>query len=322
MSRVSFANKNTRISLTNATVSTKDVESLLLSKPVSRVVHVKARSPHPQYNVQRSPVPDDKVHWDVLFLGYNPPDYTHSDVTNDYNAKKERSWADPPDSKAIVYANRKTHENDGSIILVDGRPRNPMGRTGLQGRGLLGRWGPNHAADPIVTRLTDNGLLEMVAIQRKDTGDWAIPGGMVDAGEAVSQTLQREFREEAFNVDVAKQEAMQSDLAHLFQQKNEIYKGYVDDPRNTDNAWMETQVFWFQCPPALGNAIPLHAGDDAAKVRWVTIYDTNTNTPASLQLYASHASFVHRVVEKFKVQFFGSNPWLSSIRTCMFTSQK
>jgi len=31
--------------------------------------------------------------------------------------------------------------------------RNPMGRTGLIGRGSLGRWGPNHAADPIVTRL-------------------------------------------------------------------------------------------------------------------------------------------------------------------------
>lgn len=30
--------------------------------------------------------------------------------------------------------------------------RNPRGRTGLSGRGLLGRWGPNHAADPIVTR--------------------------------------------------------------------------------------------------------------------------------------------------------------------------
>lgn len=30
--------------------------------------------------------------------------------------------------------------------------RNPVGRTGLTGRGLLGRWGPNHAADPVVTR--------------------------------------------------------------------------------------------------------------------------------------------------------------------------
>jgi len=30
--------------------------------------------------------------------------------------------------------------------------RNPVGRTGIQGRGWLGRWGPNHAADSIVTR--------------------------------------------------------------------------------------------------------------------------------------------------------------------------
>lgn len=29
---------------------------------------------------------------------------------------------------------------------------NRHGRTGLRGRGLLGRFGPNHAADPIVTR--------------------------------------------------------------------------------------------------------------------------------------------------------------------------
>lgn len=29
---------------------------------------------------------------------------------------------------------------------------NPVGRTGIYGRGLLGRWGPNHAADPVVTR--------------------------------------------------------------------------------------------------------------------------------------------------------------------------
>ena len=27
-----------------------------------------------------------------------------------------------------------------------------MGRTGMVGKGLLRRWGPNHAADPIATR--------------------------------------------------------------------------------------------------------------------------------------------------------------------------
>ena len=65
--------------------------------------------------------------------------------------------------------------------------RNPIGRTGMKGRGLLGRWGPNHAVDPIVSRwqrdakgekvmLGGKPVLEFVAIKRKDIGDWAIPG--------------------------------------------------------------------------------------------------------------------------------------------------
>ena len=56
------------------------------------------------------------------------------------------------------------------------------------GRGLLGKWGPNHAADPVVTRWRrdENGsiildskgkpILQFVAIQRADTKEWAIPG--------------------------------------------------------------------------------------------------------------------------------------------------
>ena len=75
---------------------------------------------------------------------------------------------------------RRSHHG---IYYVDfsGRPMNPVGRTGMTGRGLLGKWGPNHAADPIVTRWSDDVIsgkrvLEFVAIKRRDTGEWAIPG--------------------------------------------------------------------------------------------------------------------------------------------------
>jgi len=80
-----------------------------------------------------------------------------------------------------------------------GAPLNPAGRTGLRGRGLLGKWGPNYAADPVVTRMVKD-KVEVVVIKRKDTGDWAIPGGMVDDGEVVSVTVKREFKEEAVNL--------------------------------------------------------------------------------------------------------------------------
>lgn len=42
-------------------------------------------------------------------------------------------------------------------------------------------------------------ILQFCAIQRKDNNEWAIPGGFVDPGEPVSQTLRREFAEEALN---------------------------------------------------------------------------------------------------------------------------
>ena len=91
--------------------------------------------------------------------------------------------------------NRVSHEGEYQVSEA-GRPLNIQGRTGLSGRGVLGKWGPNHAADPIVTRWrrnqageiikneeTGKNVLEFVSIQRKDSGEWAIPGGMVDPGE-------------------------------------------------------------------------------------------------------------------------------------------
>lgn len=93
----------------------------------------------------------------------------------------------------------------------------------VSGRGLLGRWGPNHAGDPVVTRWAKQQdpkkpkVLEIILITRKDSGELALPGGMVDAGlvrifhrfhafkkllfssEHVSAAIKREFIEETMN---------------------------------------------------------------------------------------------------------------------------
>ena len=67
------------------------------------------------------------------------------------------SWADSDDYSKYKWncldenIDRRSHL--GTYEIVNGRPRNPIGRTGISGRGQLGKWGPNHAADPIVTRL-------------------------------------------------------------------------------------------------------------------------------------------------------------------------
>lgn len=70
-----------------------------------------------------------------------------------------------------------------------------------------------------------------------------------------------------------------------------IYLGYVDDPRNTDNAWMETAVFVFKNDPIF-NQVELTAGDDAGKAHWVPY--RSVFTPGFLKpgIYASHLKFL------------------------------
>ena len=138
-------------------------------------------------------------------------------------------------------------------------------------------------------------ILEFVAIQRKDTGEWAIPGGMVEPGDTVSLTLKKEFGEEALNSLEASEEekvAIQDQLNKLFQHGETVYEGYVDDPRNTDNAWMETvAVNIHDTTGTVFDKFDLKAGDDAKAVEWTAI-------TSQLQLYASHTKFIQEVYSR------------------------
>lgn len=109
---------------------------------------------------------------------------------------------------------------------------------------------------------------------------------MVDPGENVSATLKREFTEEALNSGVDT-----NIFEEFFSGGEEIYKGYVDDPRNTDNAWMETVAMNFH--DETGDKVgkfKLEAGDDAAKVKWAQV-------SSETKLYASHSDIIKKVVE-------------------------
>jgi len=179
-----------------------------------------------------------------------------------------------------------------------GRPINPVGRTGLCERGTLGKWGPNHAADPLVIRWKKgkDKKLEFIAIKRKDTGEYAIPGGMVDYGDSVSTTLKKEFLEETQNIlekSPSEAKKLENSIQKLFSTPTKtIYEGYVDDPRNTDNAWMETScVLFFDGSGGLTEGLRLEAGDDASSVMWVEI-------DRDLKMYASHVEYV-RAAEAF-----------------------
>ncbi|XP_029914112.1 ADP-ribose pyrophosphatase, mitochondrial [Myripristis murdjan] len=271
--------------------------------------HIKSRCPvYPGSKIKRFSVPDDKVSWGQSWPQYSPVSYTDPSIT------KKPAWADldvgafSPKFNALDGKVDRT-SFEGNYTVEKGKPLNPRGRTGVTGRGLLGRWGPNHAADPIVTRwkvdakgkkishpASKKPVLQFVSIKRKDCGEWAIPGGMVDPGELVSLTLQREFSEEALNslaASPAERAKIHERITKLFKSPGfQVYKGYVDDPRNTDNAWMETVAVNFHDDEGSSvSELPLQAGDDAGQVRWVDV-------DSSLSLYASHSHFLEMVAKE------------------------
>jgi ADP-ribose pyrophosphatase len=146
----------------------------------------------------------------------------------------------------------------------------------------LGKWGPNYAADPIITRINrKDRCLEMLAVQRRDNGQWAIPGGMVDKGEEVTRTLARELREET---------GVTLDMG----EGRFVYQGYVDDPRNTDHAWMETTAKHLHLDQERAESMDLQAGSDARAVRWLPLTADNIRT-----LYASHCALVRSALLGF-----------------------
>jgi len=70
----------------------------------------------------------------------------------------------------------------------------------------------------------------------------------------------------------------------------QVYQGYVDDFRNTDNAWMETTALNFHDEDGSKvGQLELMAGDDATSVRW-------TDVDSDLKLHANHADIVREVV--------------------------
>ncbi|XP_061490401.1 transient receptor potential cation channel subfamily M member 2 isoform X2 [Rhineura floridana] len=186
----------------------KDCHAEEISESVHTIYHVSARNLlYPSSTAVCFPVPDEKVPWKVEFEIYNPPFYS----------------AERQDNASLDFLRE-----------------NPMGRTGLRGQGILRFFGPNHALHPVVTRWRRNvdgsiyrkslkKMVEVLVVKFPFSDHWALPGGSLQPGEALPQKMKRVLRREFW-----------PQFQKLLNQGTEIYKGYIDDPRNTDNAWIET----------------------------------------------------------------------------------
>ena len=215
-------------------------------------------------------------------------------LANAENLASGGKWADAANVDPVCLGKRKTFitgeetQLSGSGVSYDAKRQRflfPGGRTGLRGRGLLGRYGPNHAADPIVTRFSPvTGDLEVVVVVRSDCDMIALPGGMVNPGEDVAKTLYSEFTEEAARPNGA--------VDRLFTEckRRTVYKGPVDDRRTTDEAWIETVAVHFHAPDDIAAGLVLEVADikEIRRVMWMPVHQIRS-------MYASHKMWVDAV---------------------------
>jgi hypothetical protein len=144
------------------------------------LVHFLARhSPYVATRVQRVPVPDKYVAWEVMWIDYDPVAYTKPKmdfplsvqglVDEDILLLQELQVEEVISKLPILQWNARcvnpagisidrlswiTNEDNHNVVykLDNGIPLNPIGRTGLRGRGALPRWGPNHYVILVITR--------------------------------------------------------------------------------------------------------------------------------------------------------------------------
>jgi ADP-ribose pyrophosphatase len=261
------------------------------------------------------PVPADVpkgMTWDNVDPGYAPIHYIGLEVMRQVKlgALGQKTWAhannlDRATLDAMV-AKMRTRGKEGlEPVRQDpetGLPLNPAGPTGISGRGES-NLGPIHAQDMFVrTTNPETGEQFAILIRRKDTGQWAMPGGIVDPNDSEAKvpaavaTALREFEEET---GAKPSEAF---TQHLMTADG-VFEGVCKkDPRNTDNMWFETRVMAAEVPWEIVSGFMKEAkgSDDASDARLVKL------TPEVIgDLYADHPDFVALAMKHLDAQQLG-----------------
>ncbi|XP_072257010.1 transient receptor potential cation channel subfamily M member 2-like [Pyxicephalus adspersus] len=261
--------------------------------------HVNSRVLHyPDSRMIRHPVPDELVPWEVEFPEYNPPLY---------NAERNDRGTYNPNTE-MEQKKRKYNSVDGlfdfrsccgTYTVQDGLPLNPMGRTGLRGVGSLRWFGPNHSLHPVVTRWTTssaNGpnrkasknMLEVLVVRRRENDLWSLPGGTLDPGQKVPIKFQALLKKSYLGKFLA-----------LLGSGTEVFHGYLDDPRNTDNAWIETQAInvHLDTKESLEKLLKnLKESDHEITLRWQLL-------DHKIPLYANEKEILQRTAEHLHAPF-------------------
>lgn len=249
--------------------------------------------------VYRYRVSDFQVPWDVPYPLYRPETFTDPIVFETPMADDDLI-ANP--STQISF---NTHDEGlrtrismvGSYDVVGGLPLNPKGRTGLRGRGMLSRWGPNRINKAIFVRWEDRrtsgGLKRLqflTKVENVEVDVFSIPErinapDLLPVYECLYPLITNILNE--------------SGIRWLLENEKQVYEGYQDDPRNTDNAWLEVIC---RCYPE--KSINTSGIDRNFEFQYSETDNYNwKRISASLQMAGSDLSLLLKVATLYGAQF-------------------
>lgn len=241
------------------------------------------------------PIEITKQSWNDNYPEYSPIYFLHKSVRESYN-KLGEPMVDHEDLVTAKLKERFSYENWWKLRFdKNWYPLNPMWRIWISGRGLMWRRWPNHAADPIIIFKKNNWEKQVLLIERPDAKWlWAFPGWICDPWEEIKLAAFRELEEETgLNI---------SWLKDLNERLKFVFWGVVDDPRNTDNAWIESHAILIEINESevpWGLNFRSHS-EEARRIKLVNIselIDKNGKVNKSL-FYASHGLILQKYLDK------------------------
>ncbi|KRY30582.1 putative nudix hydrolase 6 [Trichinella spiralis] len=129
-------------------------------------------------------------------------------------------------------------------INEKGFPMNPNGRTGVEGRGILPFYGPNYVVVSLITRSSKP--IEYLAVQNADTDldILGIPAEFVTMPDSVKITPKARTVIKEIMLKSYANATIEEIFNKVTKKTTLLFRGTLDDERNTDNAWIE--VIWIQ----------------------------------------------------------------------------
>ena len=239
--------------------------------------HLKIRGERPVSYPPRLRVLIDEAPWGVECPDYTPPYHVDPSVLSDAGSDPEE-----PVAAQGVAAHGSGVVERAEFHDAAGRALNPRGRTGIEGRGLLGRWGSNSMVGAVVVRTGGTaGELDILLGRAGESGELSLPNGFVASREdreiAMARVLEdmTGWRPEPGAGDV-------------------VFDGYSYDARQTDHAWIEIQARLFQFGDGSGS-FRFRPGDHFDEVEWWRLEARTVN-----RLQSNQARLVREAVTRLR----------------------